>query len=58
MSIRSFILRMSYAILAPILGYLAEDNKGDSGISYSFLLISLVILCLSFISIINLQNKK
>ncbi len=58
MSIRSFILRISYAILAPILGYLAEDHQGESGISYSFLLISLVILCLSFISIINLQNKK
>ena len=58
MSIRSFILRITYAILAPILGYFAENNKGDFGISYSFLIISLVILFLSFISIINLKDKN
>ena len=57
MSIRSFILRITYAILAPILGYFAENNKGDFGISYSFLIISLVILFLSFISITNLKGK-
>ena len=56
MSIRSFILRISFAILAPILGYFAQNVTGDFGISYSFLIISLVVLFLSFVSIINLKR--
>ena len=55
MSIRSFILRISFAIVAPILGIMA-DNKG---ISDSFLLLSIVIIIISSISIFGfIKNQK
>ena len=55
MSIRSFILRISFAIIAPILGIIA-DNKG---ISESFLLLSIIIITISSISIYGfVKNQK
>jgi predicted MFS family arabinose efflux permease len=52
MSVRSFILRISFAIIAPILGLMA-DNKG---ISDSFLLLSILIIIFSSISISKLKK--
>ena len=52
MSVRSFVLRISFAIIAPILGLMA-DNKG---ISDSFLLLSILIIIFSSISIFRLRK--
>ena len=51
MSVRSFILRVSFAIIAPILGYF-----GDKGINNSFLLLSILITI--FISISTIKLKQ
>ena len=53
MSVRSFILRIGFAITAPILGYLADNIS----ISHSFLLISLLVTILSILSSIKLKNS-
>lgn len=53
MSVRSFILRIAFAIIAPILGYLADNNS----ISHSFLLLSILIIILSSFSAIKLKNS-
>ena len=52
MSVRSFVLRISFAIIAPILGLMA-DNKG---INDSFLLLSILIIIFSSISIFRLRK--
>tara|TARA_B100000902_G_scaffold398712_1_gene466534 strand:+ start:6929 stop:8053 length:1125 start_codon:yes stop_codon:yes gene_type:complete len=61
LSIRSFILRITFAIIAPLLGYLSDNNK----MSFSFLLMSILILIVivfSFIKIkklnLNIQNSS
>jgi len=53
MSVRSFILRISFAIVAPILGYLA-DNKS---LGSSYLILSILIIVVSFISVKGLRNS-
>ena len=52
MSVRSFVLRILFAIVAPILGLMA-DNKG---ISDSFLLLSILIIIVSSVSILKLRK--
>ena len=52
MSVRSFVLRILFAIIAPILGLMA-DNKG---ISDSFLLLSILIIIVSSISVFRLRK--
>lgn len=52
MSVRSFVLRISFAIIAPILGLMA-DNKD---ITDSFLLLSILIIIFSSISIFRLKK--
>ena len=57
MSIRSFILRISFAIIAPILGIIADNKE----ISNSFLLLSVIIIIISSVSIYGFlknQNTK
>ena len=53
MSVRSFILRIGFAITAPIFGYLADNIS----ISHSFLLLSLLVIILSSLSSIKLKNS-
>ncbi|MBT6808023.1 MAG: MFS transporter [Flavobacteriales bacterium] len=53
MSVRSFVLRISFAIVAPILGIMA-DNKS---IISSYLFLSIVILIFSSISVIGLKKN-
>ena len=53
MSVRSFILRIAFAIIAPILGYLADNNS----ISDSFLLLSILIIIVSSFSAVKLKNS-
>ena len=53
MSVRSFILRICFAITAPIFGYLADNIS----ISHSFLLLSLLVIILSSLSSIKLKNS-
>ena len=53
MSIRSFILRISFAIIAPILGYLADNNS----VYNSFLLMSVLIIVISSFSAVKLKNN-
>ena len=52
MSIRSFILRIAFAVVAPILGYLADNNS----IYNSFLLLSILIILVSSFSAVKLKN--
>ena len=52
MSVRSFVLRISFAIVAPILGYLADNN----GLEDSYLILSVLIICVSTISVIGLKK--
>ena len=52
MSVRSFILRISFAIIAPILGYL-DDNS----VYNSFLLMSVLIIVISSFSAVKLKNN-
>ena len=53
MSVRSFILRISFAIIAPILGYLAYDNS----VYNSFLLMSVLIIVIISFSAVKLKNN-
>ncbi|MAO71096.1 MAG: MFS transporter [Flavobacteriales bacterium] len=53
MSVRSFILRIGFAITAPILGYLADNIS----ISHSFLILSVLIIILSSLSSVRLKNS-
>ena len=53
MSVRSFILRIGFAITAPILGYLSDNIS----INHSFLLLSVLIIILSSISSVKLKNS-
>jgi len=53
MSVRSFILRITFAIVAPILGYLADNNS----IYNSFLLLSILIILISSFSAVKLKNR-
>ena len=53
MSVRSFILRISFAIIAPILGYLADNNS----VYNSFLLMSILIIVISSFSAVKLKNN-
>ena len=53
MSVRSFILRISFAIIDPILGYLADDNS----VYNSFLLMSVLIIVISSFSAVKLKNN-
>ena len=53
MSVRSFVLRISFAIVAPILGIMA-DNKS---IISSYLFLSIIILIFSSISVIGLKKN-
>ena len=52
MSVRSFILRIGFAITAPILGYISDNIS----INHSFLLLSVIIIILSSISSVKLKN--
>ena len=56
LSIRSFIIRISFAISAPVLGYIADHYS----ISYSFYAIALIVGVFSILAAIrlfNLDNK-
>ena len=53
MSVRSFVLRISFAIVAPILGYLA-DNKG---LEDSYLIVSILIIIVSSVSVFGLRKS-
>ena len=52
MSVRSFILRIGFAITAPILGYLSDNIS----ITHSFLLLSVLIIIISSLSSVKLKN--
>ena len=54
MSVRSFVLRISFAIIAPILGYLA-DNKS---LEESYLILAILIIIVSTISVIGLKKTS
>ena len=53
MSVRSFVLRISFAIVAPILGIMADNNS----IISSYLFLSIIILIFSSISVIRLKKN-
>ena len=53
MSVRSFVLRIAFAIVAPVLGYLADNNS----IYNSFLLLSILIILISSFSAVKLKNR-
>jgi len=53
MSVRSFVLRISFAIVAPILGIMADNNS----IISSYLFLSIIILIFSSISVIGLKKN-
>ena len=53
MSVRSFILRIGFAITAPILGYISDNIS----INHSFLLLSVLIVILSSISSVKLKKS-
>ena len=54
MSVRSFVLRISFAIIAPILGYLADNKSlGDS-----YLILAILIIIVSTISVIGLKKTS
>ena len=54
LSVRSFVLRISFAIIAPILGYLADNKSlGDS-----YLILAILIIIVSTISVIGLKKTS
>ena len=53
LSVRSFIIRISFAICAPILGYLAENYS----LSYSFYVLAIIVGFFSILSAIKLSKK-
>mgnify|MGYP006153135805 FL=1 len=53
MSVRSFVLRISFAIVAPILGYLA-DNKG---LEDAYLIVSILIIIVSSVAVFGLRKS-
>ena len=53
LSIRSFIIRISFAIFAPVLGYLASNYS----LSISFYLIAIIVGSLSLLSAYNLNKS-
>jgi len=54
MSVRSFVLRISFAIIAPILGYLADNKSlGDS-----YLILAILIIIFSTISVNGLKKTS
>jgi predicted MFS family arabinose efflux permease len=52
LSIRSFIIRISFAICAPILGFLADNYS----LSMSFYLLAIIVGLFSFLSAYNLTK--
>jgi predicted MFS family arabinose efflux permease len=57
LSIRSFIIRISFVISAPIFGYLADNHS----LSYSFYTLAIIVglfSILSAIQLIRLENKS
>ena len=53
MSVRSFILRSAFAIVAPFLGIMADNE----GIKYSFLLLSIMIIVFISVSMFRLRKS-
>ena len=57
LSIRSFIIRISFATIAPFLGFIADKES----LQYSFFLLTIIItitLCLSCFKLYKLDKKK
>ena len=57
LSIRSFIIRISFATIAPFLGFIADKKS----LQYSFFILTLIIiitLCLSCFKLYKLDKKK
>ena len=57
LSIRSFIIRISFATIAPLLGFIADKES----LQYSFFLLTIIItitLCLSCFKLYKLDKKK
>ena len=54
LSIRSFILRISFAIVAPILGFIGDKMS----ISYSFLIIGTLVFIVSCLSVYKLKTNS
>lgn len=53
MSVRSFVLRISFAIVAPILGYLADNN----GLEDTYLIVSILIIIVSSVAVFGLRKS-
>ena len=56
MSVRSFVLRILFAIVAPILGLMAGNDNDFIGVGNSFLLLSILIIIVSSVSIFKLRK--
>ena len=57
LSIRSFIIRISFATIAPFLGFVADKES----LQYSFYVLTIIItvtLCLSCFKLYKLEKKK
>jgi MFS family permease len=54
LSVRSFIIRISFAICAPILGYLADNYS----LSYSFYVLAIIVGFFSVLSAIKLSKNN
>ncbi len=54
LSVRSFIIRISFAIFAPVLGYLADNYS----LSYSFYLLAIIVGFFSVLSALKLSKKN
>ena len=53
LSIRSFIIRISFAIFAPLLGYIADSYS----LSHTFLILAIAIGSFSLLSALKLYNS-
>ena len=54
LSVRSFIIRISFAICAPILGYLADNHS----LSYSFYVLAIIVGLFSILSALKLSKNN
>ena len=54
LSVRSFIIRISFAIFAPILGYLADNHS----LSYSFYVLAIIVGLFSILSALKLSKNN
>jgi len=54
LSVRSFIIRISFAICAPILGYLADNYS----LSYSFYVLAIIVGLFSILSALKLSKNN